>query len=259
MYMAEKPKNRLTTWKEKAYSLLSLPDCATKEVLSRIGLLDRKGKERESTAEHEAGHALVYLLAGKSIAKAEVSRLRGDTCAHLNRLMGEIVSFNAGEVTIDEAEQGEFAQQHPDRNVLMFLAGHAGIKNQSFVEPILHERLPNGADEPWEDISIPYAYLQDRFEAIHHRIPTNQEITEIFHKLLNEIGSIFSEDRFARALIEIKELIKTNQLKEDINERILNALYANGLSPDNLADMQKKLFSINIDEVVQKHGIPNAA
>ncbi|MFA4891692.1 MAG: hypothetical protein WC604_05105 [Candidatus Gracilibacteria bacterium] len=254
--MGEKPKNHLDSLREKAYALLSLPDCAVDEVISGMGLRDDR-EVREYKARHEAGHALVHLLRGTSMQKAEISRLRGTTCDRLNTLLGNVVRFEKGRVVTDEAEYQELAKQHPDRNVILSLAGLASTqdpKHGHFFERLINEGLAKGVDESWEDISIPYVYIQDRFAAIHQRTPTQQEISAIFHDLLNEIRSIFSEDKFVGVLTQIKELIKGHRLKKAVNDTILQTLFANGFSQKDLTEMQQRVLSIDIDRVVQKYG-----
>lgn len=173
--MGEKHKNRFLELREKVNALLSLPVCAVNEILSRMGLLDRE--EKEYRAQHEAGHALVYLFAGKTIDKAEIHTLQGMTCARLNQLFGKQM-FNAGEVTIDD--EYKFAQEEPKRGAIMYLAGMASTqdpKHGRFFDHILSEGLANGVDESWDDISVPYVYIQDRFESIHKRLPTGDEVS----------------------------------------------------------------------------------
>jgi len=250
--MGEKPKNRLSELREKAYALLSLPSCAVNEILSRMGILD--SEDKEYSAQHEAGHALVYLLAGKTIEKANIHILQGMTCARLNQLFGEEI-FTAGEVTIDDEHQ--FAQEDSKRGAIMYLAGMASTKDPKhghFFNHILSKGLANGVDEPWDDISVPYVYIRDRFEFVHKRQPTGDEVSKIFLAVLDEIRSIFSENRFAKALNKVKTLIKERRLKVRINDAILDALCSEGLSREDLEIMQQQLFAIDIDGIVQRCG-----
>ena len=250
--MREKSKNRLSELREKVNALLSLPSCAINEVISRLGLID--SGEKEYRAQHEAGHALVYLFAGKTMEKAEIHALQGMTCARLNQLFG-MEMFNAGEVTIDDEHR--FAQEEPKRGTIMYLAGMASTNDPNhgrFFDHILSEGLANGADESWDDISVPYVYIQDRFGVINKRPPTGEEVSKIFLDVLAEIRSVFSEDKFAKALNKVKVLIKERRLKWAINDAILDELYSEGFSSDELTTMQQKLFSIDIDGIVQRFG-----
>lgn len=249
--MGEKPRSRLTFLKEKVRAFLSLPNCAFDEILSRLRLKDNK--ETEYRAQHEAGHALIYFLAGKSIEKAEISRLRGMTSTHLNSLLGSVIPFHAGEVSLSDSDEAQFAKEEPQKNALNYLAGIASTQDPAhatFFEKLLNEGLANGTDGDWEDISVPYAYIQERFEAVHHRVPAKEEINHVFHTLLNQVRAIFSQPQFEKALRQIKDLIKEHRLKRSINETILRLLTDSGFSPFSLEEMQRTLFSIDIDKII---------
>lgn len=252
--MKEYPKRQRPDLRERVYALLKFPACAMNEILTRIGLLD--GEEREYRAQHEAGHALVFFLEGKQIQRAEINRLRGRTCRLLNQVLGQYL-FLAGVVEVDEIEAQEFEEQHPDRNVIASMAGLAvtqDLKYNRFLNQIVSEGLRKGDDETWEDIALPSVYLDDRFTVIHGRRPTSEEIATVFHALLKELRLVFSEDRFRIALTKVKELIENDMLKDTINDTILNTLYSEGFSPENLAEMQRRIATIDIDRIVRNHG-----
>lgn len=252
--MEEYPKRQRTDLGEKLYALLNVPACAMTEICTKIGLLD--GGDREYRAQHEAGHALVFLLEGKQIQRAEISRLQGQTCHLLNQVLGQYM-FLSGVVEVDEIGAQELEEQHPDRNVIAHMAGLAvtqDLKYNRFLNQTVSKGLEKGADETWEDIALPYVYLTDRFTVIHGRQPTSEEMTTVFHALLKELTLVFSEYNFKIALTKIKELIENDMLKGTINDTILDTLYSEGLSHENLAEMQRGIIAIDIDRIVRNHG-----
>jgi hypothetical protein len=261
--MSETPQHHLDpSLKEKALAIWRLPTCAFKEVISRIGLLD-DNETKDYKAQHEAGHTLINLLEGRAMTRAEISRLRDSTCNQLNTLLGGSFQFRfeMGVVSTNDDDDREFEEQHPDRNAIQALAGIAANqdpKHGHFFEQLLDKELAKGVDEPWEDISVPYRYIQDRFVAIHQRTPSQQEVSNIFRELLNEIRTIFSERKFAAILTQIKELIKSHKLKKNVNDTILKTLFANGFTQEDLTEMQQRIASIDIDKVIQKHNRPTA-
>lgn len=252
--MGEKPRNRLAELGGKAYDFLTLPDCAIIEIFSAIGLLGRK--EKEFRAQHEAGHVLVFLLEGIRIQHVEIQRLRRVTLTQLNRLFGK--KMVGGGVNTYPIEDQKLAKLSPDFEPILHLAGLAATQDlnyRRFHDKLVSDGLEKRADEPWKDISIPCSYIRNRFQAIHSLQPTEEKVSEIFYALLNEIGLVFSDEKFVRALAKIRELIKRDKLKDVIiNDAILDALYSDGFSLQDLDEMKQKILAIDIDRIVQNHG-----
>ncbi len=243
---------RLEGLKERLKAALQLPACAVQEVASRLGLVDRE--EREYRAQHEAGHAAVFFLADKPMVRAEISHFRGMTTHYLNTVLDPVVTINAGEVNLSREDERLFAEEHPDRNALMYLAGIASTqdpKHAGFFSHIVSEQLALGRDATWEDIGVPYSYLADRFTQIHSREPQAHEVRILFHRVNDRMKEIFADPKFARAIQVIKEQIKRRELRGGINSKIRQGLVQAGLSEADFAQMQEQLFSIDIEQIIQ--------
>lgn len=254
--MSEKQKNRLTELEDKTFAILKLPGCAVIEILSALGLSGRA--EMEFRAQHEAGHTLVLLLEGIRIQHVEIQRLRDVTLNQLEQLFGRPMKVG-GEVSTYPSQDQRCAELPPGFSVILYISGLAATKDlkcgRHHFDKIFLSQLTHGRDKSWEDISVPYSYIRERFQAIHNRQPADEKVLEIFYALLDEVGLVFSDEKFARALAKIKELIKKDKLKDVIiNDAILDALYSDGFSRQDLDEMKQRILAIDIDRIVQKHG-----
>lgn len=247
---------RLEGLKERIKAVLQLPACAIQEVTSRLGLIDRE--ERDYRALHEAGHAAVFFLADKPIVKVEISHLRGMTTCYLNTALKGVLTVKAGEVNSTPEEERAFAAEHPDRNTLMYLAGISSTqdpKHADYFNHIIDEQLTLGRDATWDDIGVPYAYLAERFAAIHNREPEPQEVKNLFYDLYGQMKEVFVDPKFAKMLQIITEQIKKRELRGDINAKIKACLESNGLSLSDYEEMQKRLFSIDVDQLIRNPSV----
>ena len=55
------------------------------------------------------------------------------TTHYLNTVLDPVVTINAGEVNLSREDERLFAEEHPDRNALMYLAGIASTQDPKHV------------------------------------------------------------------------------------------------------------------------------
>lgn len=239
---------------EKTDALLELPYCTLVEMLSKLGILDEE-TEKEYRAKHEAAHSLLFILAGENLKKAEIHFLRSRTCANISRLLGSTERFCAGETSIDEARAKDFVKKKEYENAIVHMAGFANTINdyKQFFEERLKAGLLRGDRNEWTDISVPCKYITERFLSVRGVEPPNQKVRRIFYVLLDRVHEIFQEEKFAKALEKIAELIKKRQLKKNINARIKTELEAIGLSAADLQEMSERIYSIDIDQIIREY------
>jgi len=211
--------------------------------------------EKIYIARHEAAHALLYMLAGENILKAEIQFLRESTLVNIRRLLGPTVTLHTGEVSIGDRREKEFRQEEPYKDAIVAISGLANTLNdnsiRSFLDEGVEESLANGIEEEWVDTAAPYKYITDRFNIIKEKEPSKEEISRIFYALLEQVHEIFQEVKFKKALEKIAELIKGRKLRNNINAIIIRELKYIGLSEQDLQIMSRRIYSIDVDELIR--------
>ncbi|MBP7898902.1 hypothetical protein KAZ92_03080 [Candidatus Gracilibacteria bacterium] len=239
--------------KDRVKALVCLPDSLFRQLTA--GRDSHERITRDFQAQHESGHALYLFLADLDMENVRVSRFSYDVRSRLSTLLKGVVSFEPGAVTTEPLNHKAFIEKFPDRNALSFITGIAVPQKPDYQEIVDDDlgELEKGSpvDNTWGDIANPCRYIHNRFTEIHQKAPTDAEVRAIFMILFREVQNIYKEDRFAKALNCISRLVRQHKLKRRVNQRITEAFESEGISQDDIDDMKKKLFSIDIDKVIR--------
>lgn len=249
--MEHKERTKFNGFVNRLRGINNLPGCVIKDFLAAVGILEKN--EKEYIAQHESGHALVNLLEGQEIERATIKKVTGHTHDCINTILGKQTGFVGGEVSQGDANEKLFLENNPFKGVIFMLAGLAATNNskQDFSALTIRKYLKEGVEGTWDDVSVPYRYIQKRFVACLNRQPSHDEVVAVFYELLDQLKVVFSDSQFARATESIKKRLKKGNLKSDINSKFFDALARDGVTQDDLVQMRQKINGIDIDALVK--------
>lgn len=238
--------------------LLGTAPCAIYDIMR-----SKEGRESavKDNALHEAGHALIHLLAGHPIERLRVSSILGTSrnalfsCLRGLGIHTDRISFLAqGETSSGSKIEEELRTGNdPELSVLVYLGGLAATTDcKSFRK--FEKDVKQWNSSEWEDITIPRQLIE---KAIKRRgfEGTNENICKVLSSIFTSLGEKFKKPEIKKTVesIQILLLKKNDLIGKRGHDEIMQSLREAGCNidsfPRTLAELRE---TVNIDRHVSE-------
>jgi hypothetical protein len=245
----------------KFNELCNLPITLFRELIYQLPCnKENRERDRRSTAKHEAGHALMFLLNDVPMTGYSIGKMRAETHAALSKLLTKHIVPEAGEIKAHHEDKMGFLNDNPKEAVLMLLAGASASSYDHeawkyFRRSLSHSRRR----DRWNDMGIPHIYVKERITTLIGDDFDEKKLTsaaaDIVMEVAVQLASLFYEQPFCKTLEVIRNLFleETPMNGDDTNKEIVKYLEDSGISRDDMATMEQQIQDFDVDALILKY------